>query len=149
MMKTQIGLGVLSIPIVFGSLGIIPGVILLCTIAGITTWSGYIVGVTKNRYPHIYGLDDTGDLMFGRIGREVFGLAFVFCKWATRTCLHEIANHGGLLTVGTSLHFQLCRGYAQHLHRAERSVDPRDMYRCICRRHRSFLLHLLQHPNAW
>ena len=92
MMKTQIGLGVLSIPIVFGSLGIVPGVVILCAIAGITTWSGYIVGVTKNRYPHIYGLDDTGDLMFGRIGREVFGLAFVLCKWATGTCLHKIAT---------------------------------------------------------
>lgn len=80
-MKTQIGLGVLSVPVVFGSLGIIPGVIILLVIAGITTWSGYIVGITKNRYPHVYGLDDVGQLMFGRIGREVLGLAFALCTW--------------------------------------------------------------------
>jgi amino acid permease len=38
MMKTQIGLGVLSIPLVFDTLGMIPGIIILLAIASITTW---------------------------------------------------------------------------------------------------------------
>jgi amino acid permease len=38
MMKTQIGLGVLSIPLVFDTLGMIPGIIILVSIAAITTW---------------------------------------------------------------------------------------------------------------
>lgn len=38
MMKTQIGLGVLSIPLVFDTLGMIPGIIILLAIAIITTW---------------------------------------------------------------------------------------------------------------
>lgn len=38
MMKTQIGLGVLSIPLVFDTLGMIPGIIVLLCIAAITTW---------------------------------------------------------------------------------------------------------------
>jgi amino acid permease len=38
MMKTQIGLGVLSIPLVFDTLGMIPGIIILLSIATITTW---------------------------------------------------------------------------------------------------------------
>jgi len=38
MMKTQIGLGVLSIPLVFDTLGMIPGIIILLGIAIITTW---------------------------------------------------------------------------------------------------------------
>jgi len=38
MMKTQIGLGVLSIPLVFDTLGMIPGIIVLLAIAIITTW---------------------------------------------------------------------------------------------------------------
>lgn len=46
-MKTQIGLGILSFPAVFDTLGMIPGVLLLCIVAGITTWSNYIVGVFK------------------------------------------------------------------------------------------------------
>ncbi|KAM5347475.1 hypothetical protein ACJ41O_010480 [Fusarium nematophilum] len=77
MMKTQIGLGVLSFPSVFDTLGMIPGVILLCTIAGITTWSNYIVGVFKVNHRSVYGVDDAGELMFGRIGKELFAVAFM------------------------------------------------------------------------
>lgn len=79
MMKTQVGLGVLSIPAVFDVLGIVPGAICLIVIAGITTWSGYMVGVFKRNHPQVYSIDDAGGLMFGRIGREIFGIAFCLC----------------------------------------------------------------------
>jgi hypothetical protein len=39
MMKTEVGLGVLSIPEAFDILGMIPGIILLLAIGAITTWS--------------------------------------------------------------------------------------------------------------
>ena len=81
MTKSMIGIGVLSIPIAFDTLGIVPGVIVLCTIAGITTWSDYIVGVFKLRHPEVYGIDDAGYLMFGQIGRIIFGGAFVLCEY--------------------------------------------------------------------
>ncbi|KAI1366245.1 putative amino acid transporter [Xylaria arbuscula] len=77
MMKTQIGLGVLSIPDAFDTLGLIPGIIVLLTIAGITTWSDYIVGVFKLNHPNVYSLDDVGQMIFGRIGRWIFGGAYV------------------------------------------------------------------------
>ncbi|KAI4725545.1 hypothetical protein E4T49_06707 [Aureobasidium sp. EXF-10728] len=77
MMKTQIGLGVLSIPAVFNSLGMIPGIICLLAIAVITTWSDYMVGAFKLRHPEVYGIDDVGQLLFGRIGKEVMGVAYV------------------------------------------------------------------------
>ncbi|KAJ4413404.1 hypothetical protein N0V82_008573 [Gnomoniopsis sp. IMI 355080] len=80
MMKTQIGLGVLSIPSVFNVLGLIPGIICLCILAIITTWSNYIVGIFKLRHPEVYGIDDAGELMFGRFGREVFGTAVCLCE---------------------------------------------------------------------
>ncbi|EEY20248.1 neutral amino acid transporter [Verticillium alfalfae VaMs.102] len=76
MMKTQIGLGVLSIPAAFDTLGIVPGVLVLCAISAITTWSDYIVGVFKLKHREVYSIDDAGQLMFGRIGREVLGFAF-------------------------------------------------------------------------
>ncbi|KAK2041704.1 transmembrane amino acid transporter [Colletotrichum somersetense] len=76
MMKTQIGLGVLSIPSIFDTLGMVPGVVLLCVIGGITTWSDFMVGTFKLRHPQVYGIDDAGELMFGRAGREVLGAAF-------------------------------------------------------------------------
>ncbi|KAF5720599.1 neutral amino acid permease [Fusarium mundagurra] len=80
MMKTQVGLGVLSIPAVFDVLGILPGIICLIVIAGITTWSDYMIGVFKRNHPQIYGIDDAGFLIFGRVGREIFGIAFCLCS---------------------------------------------------------------------
>ena len=81
MMKTQIGLGVLSIPAVFNSLGMIPGIICLLAIAIITTWSDYMVGAFKLKHPEVYGIDDVGQLLFGRIGKEVMGVAYVLCEY--------------------------------------------------------------------
>lgn len=80
MMKTQIGLGVLSIPVAFDALGLIPGVIVLCLIAAITTWSDYIIGVFKLRHREVYGIDDAGQLMFGKIGKYFLGFTFCLCK---------------------------------------------------------------------
>ena len=80
MMKTQIGLGVLSIPKVFDVLGLIPGVIMILVIAIMTGWSNYIVGVFKLRHPDVYGIDDVGRKLFGRVGYEVFGITFALCK---------------------------------------------------------------------
>ncbi|KAG8157911.1 hypothetical protein KVR01_012183 [Diaporthe batatas] len=76
MTKSSIGLGVLSIPTVFDTLGLIPGIICLIAVGAIITWSGYVVGVFKLRHPEVYGVDDAGFLMFGPIGREGFGAAF-------------------------------------------------------------------------
>ena len=80
MMKTQIGIGALSIPGAFHTLGLVPGVIVLVAVGLITTWSDYQVGRFKKLHPEVYGLDDAGGKMFGRIGQEVFGIAFCLCK---------------------------------------------------------------------
>ncbi|KAI0019434.1 putative amino acid transporter [Xylariomycetidae sp. FL0641] len=77
MMKTQIGLGVLSIPAAFDSLGLVPGAICLVVIAIITTWSDYMVGVFKLRHREVYSIDDAGLLMFGRIGQVIFGFIYL------------------------------------------------------------------------
>ncbi|KAJ5280176.1 hypothetical protein N7478_005548 [Penicillium angulare] len=80
MLKVQIGLGVMSMPSAFDALGIVPGIICLCVITGITTWSNYMVGDFKLRHPEVYGIDDIGGLLFGKTGRIVLGTAFVLCK---------------------------------------------------------------------
>ncbi|KAL5343891.1 transmembrane amino acid transporter protein-domain-containing protein [Aspergillus crustosus] len=77
MMKSQIGLGVLSIPSAFNTLGLIPGMICMLTIAVITTWSDYMVGVFKLNHREVYSIADAGGLMFGRAGRVFFGTTFV------------------------------------------------------------------------
>ncbi|KAL2414861.1 Transmembrane transporter [Exophiala dermatitidis] len=107
MMKTQIGLGVLSIPAVFDTLGLIPGVICLVAIGAITTWSDYIVGVFKLRHREVYGIDDVGALLFGRLGREFLGVAF--CLYWTFVAgsgmlglsigLNAVSTHGACTAV--------------------------------------------------
>ncbi|UPL02410.1 hypothetical protein LCI18_013344 [Fusarium solani-melongenae] len=77
MMKSQIGLGVLSIPSAFDALGIIPGIICLLTVAALTSWSDYVIGMFKLRHREIWGIDNAAGLMFGKVGQEFLGVAFV------------------------------------------------------------------------
>ena len=79
MMKISIRLGVLSIPTCFDALGTVPGTICLLIVGAITAWSSYEVDVFKLNHPEVYGIDDAGKLMFGSIGRNIFGAAFCLC----------------------------------------------------------------------
>jgi amino acid permease len=79
MMKAQIGLGVLSLPAAFNTLGLIPGVISLLALAYITTWGSYELGVFKLNHPEIYGYHDSMGLVFGRVGYEFMTVAFALC----------------------------------------------------------------------
>ena len=76
MLKTQIGLGVLGIPLVFDTIGMVPGVICLMALATMTTWSDYIVGVFKINHPEVYGIDDVGGLIAGKFGYIIMGTVF-------------------------------------------------------------------------
>jgi amino acid permease len=77
MVKTMLGLGVLSIPSVFDTLGMIPGIICLLAVAAITTWSSVQIQHFKINHPSVYGVDDAGQMIVGRIGREVLYVAFI------------------------------------------------------------------------
>jgi hypothetical protein len=138
MMKTQIGLGVLSIPAVFNSLGMIPGIICLLAIAIITTWSDYMVGAFKLRHPEIYGIDDVGQMLFGRIGKEVMGVAYVLCEY--NSLPH---TPPGRADIETRLDLRRWFGDAQHLHRPERTFASWRLYRRLRRRRCCHRLRLL------
>ncbi|KAJ5994396.1 hypothetical protein N7451_010120 [Penicillium sp. IBT 35674x] len=88
MMKTQIGLGVLAIPSALDVLGMVPGIICIVVIAGMTTWSGYTIGEFKINHREVYSIDDAGGIMFGLPGR-----AFL----ATGFCLYYIFNSGSAI----------------------------------------------------
>ncbi|WVQ96905.1 hypothetical protein IAU59_004013 [Kwoniella sp. CBS 9459] len=79
-LKSQIGLGVLSLPSALATLGIVPGILCLVGVAGIMTWSGYVVGQVKMRHKQVYSVVDIGEVMFGRVGREVFAAIYCICK---------------------------------------------------------------------
>ncbi|CAH0055154.1 unnamed protein product [Clonostachys solani] len=107
MIKSQIGLGVLSIPFTLHALGMVPGVLIIIAIALMTWWSNYVIGVFKQRHPEVYSIDDAAGLMFGRIGKEVF--AALFCLLFTFCCgsallslsiaLNALSLHGACTAV--------------------------------------------------
>lgn len=141
-MKSQIGLGVLSIPVAFDTLGIVPGVIILCTIACITTWSDYMVGVFKLRHRDVYGIDDAGGLMFGRLGKVFFGSAFCLCEYMiidfeTRPCSDSHARLG----------FCCWFRNAKHIDCPKCPVNSCYLHCCLCCCRGDCRLHAFQHPN--
>ncbi|GAA6035857.1 hypothetical protein JCM8097_005740 [Rhodosporidiobolus ruineniae] len=100
--KASIGLGVLTIPSSFNTLGLIPGLIVLLISAAFTTWSALETGYFKLRHPEVYTLQDAGRLMFGRTGSFVFGAAIwlfmVFVAGSAliglSTALNALSLHG-------------------------------------------------------
>lgn len=52
-------------------MGDLPGVVCSRVIACICTWSNYIIGRIKLNHREVYGIDDAGTLLFGRVGRGV------------------------------------------------------------------------------
>ncbi|KAI9041759.1 uncharacterized protein KD926_006483 [Aspergillus affinis] len=104
MTKTQIGLGVLSIPASLDTLGMIPGVIVLVVMAVITTWSNYMIGVFKLRHPSVYNIDDVGQMLFGRPGRIILGSVDHFnrleCYVSSRSIIRTLSRISWLAWVG-------------------------------------------------
>ncbi|KDN36490.1 hypothetical protein K437DRAFT_54422 [Tilletiaria anomala UBC 951] len=72
-----IALGALSLPGVFATLGLVPGALTCIGIGLIAIYTSYLVGRACNRSPiPIEHFHDLGELMFGRVGREVIGGCF-------------------------------------------------------------------------
>jgi amino acid permease len=113
MMKTEVGLGVLSIPEAFDILGMIPGIILLLAIGAITTWSSYVVGQFKLNHPQVYGIPDVGMLLFGPIGRDFLAIAFCLfwifiagsAMLGVSIGLNAVSTHGACTAVFVAVAF--------------------------------------------
>ncbi|KAL1655575.1 hypothetical protein SLS61_001596 [Didymella pomorum] len=107
MIKTQIGLGVLSIPAAFDALGLIPGVLCLIGIGGTITWGNHVVGTFKRNHPEVYSIVDVGEKLGGKIGKEFMSVAFMLwwiCVAAAgyssiSTALNALSRHGACTAV--------------------------------------------------
>ncbi|RPD66561.1 hypothetical protein L226DRAFT_479331 [Lentinus tigrinus ALCF2SS1-7] len=77
MLAETVSLGILSIPSVFASIGMVAGIILVLALGGVATATGYVIGQFKLRYPHVHNMADAGEIIAGPIGREVLGAAQV------------------------------------------------------------------------
>lgn len=81
MVKTQIGIGALSLPLAYDKIGLIPGIFCLNLIAVMAAFSCYQIGQAKRRHSTIRTFEDLGQYLFGKWGREVFGAAYCLCKF--------------------------------------------------------------------
>ena len=123
MVAETISLGVLSLPAALSVLGMIPGVILIVSLGILASYTGYVIGQFKIRYPHVHNMADAGEILFGSIGREFFGfgqLFFIVFVMAAHILsfsimMNAITSHGActviFMVVGTiiSLVFTLPR----------------------------------------
>lgn len=77
MIAETISLGVLALPQALASLGLVPGVLLIVVLGLIATYTGYLISQFKLAYPAMQSFADCGELIAGRIGREVMAFAQV------------------------------------------------------------------------
>ncbi|GAA5915177.1 hypothetical protein JCM6882_001129 [Rhodosporidiobolus microsporus] len=94
LVKVQIGLGVLGIPSILSTLGLVPGIILILAIAALTTWCDYVIGMFKLAHPEVYSMADIGFLMAGKPGREFLGGIY----WLMLTAV----SGAGMLSIATA-----------------------------------------------
>ncbi|KAJ5975281.1 Amino acid transporter transmembrane [Penicillium waksmanii] len=101
MICESVSLGVLSLPSAMAILGIVPGVILIIGLGLLATYTGYNIGLFRERYPHIQNLGDAGEILLGKFGRELFGTGqFLFCLFIMgshiltfRIMMNTVTNH--------------------------------------------------------
>lgn len=78
------------------------GVVLIIGLGLLATYTGYNIGLMRERYPHIQNLADAGEILLGPFGRELFGAGqFLFCIFVMgshiltfRVMMNTVTNHG-------------------------------------------------------
>ena len=88
-----ISLGILSLPSVLATIGMVPGVLLIAGLGLIATYTGYVFWQFKMVHPHVcwdnifgheitslafrqvHNMADVGEVLLGSVGREVGGAA--------------------------------------------------------------------------
>lgn len=79
MVAETVSLGILSLPAAVAGLGLAPGIVILISLGLVASYTGYVIGQFKWRYPHISSMADAGEVLLGRFGREIlFGGQMLF-----------------------------------------------------------------------
>ncbi|KAJ9487893.1 hypothetical protein VN97_g5409 [Penicillium thymicola] len=77
MIAETISLGILSLPSAMAVLGLVPAVILIVGLGILSTYTGYVIGQFKLRYPQVHSMGDAGEVMFHPMGLARFGREFL------------------------------------------------------------------------
>ncbi|PYI03903.1 hypothetical protein BO78DRAFT_471677 [Aspergillus sclerotiicarbonarius CBS 121057] len=102
MVAETVSLGVLSLPAAVAGLGLVPSVVILVSLGGLATYTGYVIGQFKWRYPQVCNMADAGEVLAGRFGRELLGVGqIVFLVFIMAShlltftiAMNDITNHG-------------------------------------------------------
>lgn len=78
MVAETISLGILALPAALAVLGMVPGVILLLLLGALASYAGLVIGQFKLVHPSIHSMADAGNILFGRVGREVLECGQIF-----------------------------------------------------------------------
>lgn len=79
-MKSQIGIGVLAIPLSFTRIGLIPGIFCTLGVSIVSTWSNYMIMVFKRNHRGLWGIEDAAEFMGGRAARLMAQFFYLLCK---------------------------------------------------------------------
>ncbi|KAJ6186700.1 hypothetical protein N7519_008001 [Penicillium mononematosum] len=77
MIAETVSLGILSLPSAVAVLGLAPAVILIVGLGIVATYTGYVIGQFKLRYPQVHSMGDAGEVMFHPMGLARFGREFL------------------------------------------------------------------------
>ncbi|KAL1412422.1 hypothetical protein Q8F55_000167 [Vanrija albida] len=107
MTKANLGMGVLGLPAVFHTVGLIPGYILLVSICALMTYTVMVIGPFKRNHPECYSVADALFLIWGKVGREIMSVQFVLGKTfvvagalvSVSTALNAVSVHGACTAV--------------------------------------------------
>lgn len=82
MIAETVSLGILSLPSVLATVGLVPGIILILVLGGLSTYSGLVLGEFRKRFPYVQNFGDAVEIVgksigMGRLFQEVFGWAQV------------------------------------------------------------------------
>lgn len=48
--------------------------VLILFLSGLSWYTGYVIGQFKLRHPHVHSMGDAGEILMGRVGREILGI---------------------------------------------------------------------------
>ncbi|CAI7589735.1 unnamed protein product [Penicillium glandicola] len=102
MVAETVSLGVLSLPAAVAGLGLLPAILVLIFLGSLATYTGYVIGQMKWKYPHISTMADAGEVIAGKWGREFLGAAqiiFLIFVMASHlltftVAMNTITDHG-------------------------------------------------------
>ncbi|KAF2656789.1 N amino acid transport system protein [Lophiostoma macrostomum CBS 122681] len=77
MIAENVSLGVLALPQAVAWLGLVPGLLLIFFLGIIAGYTGFIIGQFKEAFPQVVSFADCGELIAGRIGKEIMAVSQV------------------------------------------------------------------------